>query len=163
MYLFLGSIAFIFIGSFLPWADLGFFSVNGTEGDGVITLILAIAGIVIYFALKNKPKAVKITTIAIGALSLIIAIMSFTGIGDLGVGSPGGGLYMVFIGSIGLIASPFISIGQPFEKQVASQPNNPASQESAASIHVPSSFCSNCGNKHTSGQFCDTCGHKQAE
>lgn len=158
MYLFLGSIAFICIGSFLPWANWGMLSVNGTEGDGVITLILAIVGAVMYFAFKNKPKVVKISTIVIGALSLVIAIMSFTGIGDLQVGSPGGGLYMVTIGSIALIISPFINTSRPSTNQYQPQPT---SQEPSTS--VSSSFCSNCGNELTSGQFCNSCGHKKAE
>lgn len=108
MYIFLASVALLFIGSFLPWASFGMFTVSGTEGDGVITIILAIVALVVYFALKNKPTIVKITTIAIGALSLIIAIMSFSGLGELELVSIGGGLIMVLIGAIGLIISGFL-------------------------------------------------------
>jgi hypothetical protein len=34
--------AAVFIGSFLPWAKLGFVSAAGTDGDGIFTIILGL-------------------------------------------------------------------------------------------------------------------------
>ncbi len=108
MYVFLASIALLFIGSFLPWASFGMFTVSGTDGDGVFTIILAIVALIVYFSLKNKPKIAKIITIAIGALSFIIGIVSYTNLDNLQIVSIGGGLIMVLIGAIGLIISGFL-------------------------------------------------------
>jgi opacity protein-like surface antigen len=65
------------LGSFLPWvtADIGAFSVtkNGTEGDGVITLILAVAmGLVFIFG--RKPKSVAWLVIVLAGLVLAVAL-----------------------------------------------------------------------------------------
>lgn len=108
MYVFLASVALLVIGAFLPWVNMGLFSVSGVEGDGVITLILAIIAIIIYFTLKKKPKVVKITTIIAGAVSLIITFVSFSNIGELPFGSFGGGLILTAVGAIGLIISGFL-------------------------------------------------------
>ena len=34
----------VILGAFLPWSRVLIFSVSGTDGDGVITLLLGVAG-----------------------------------------------------------------------------------------------------------------------
>lgn len=41
------------IGSFLPWATVGPITVNGTDGDGTITLVIAAIAAVFAFRLPN--------------------------------------------------------------------------------------------------------------
>lgn len=109
LYLFLGSIVLIVIGSFLPWASMGVFSVSGIEGDGIVTLLLAVVAVVVYFALKKKPTVVSVVVAIIGVLSLIITIISYYNLGELELASPGGGLIMATIGSIALIVSGILN------------------------------------------------------
>ncbi len=72
-----GSAALVVLGSCLPWATVsaGFVSAtkNGIEGDGVITLIIAIvvAGL---FALIKARRTAAILTIIGGALTAAIAV-----------------------------------------------------------------------------------------
>src|SRR4051794_33720231 len=47
-----GSAAVIF-GAFMPWAELGVFTKNGTSGDGMITLGLGIGLVAVVLA--NRP------------------------------------------------------------------------------------------------------------
>ena len=72
-----GGAAFVVVGSLLPWvkAEAGLFSVtkNGIDGDGVLTLLLAVAlGLV--FLLGRNAKAVAWLVIVLAALVLAIAI-----------------------------------------------------------------------------------------
>ncbi len=50
----LGAAALGVLGAFLPWAQAGPFSVNGTDGDGVITLILSVVLAVLGFKLRSR-------------------------------------------------------------------------------------------------------------
>lgn len=63
----IGAAGALLVGSFLPWASVGPFTVSGTDGDGTITLVLAaIAG-----ALLWGRKSVKIV-LALFVLSLLV-------------------------------------------------------------------------------------------
>lgn len=108
MFVFLGSVILLLIGSFLPWAKLGPIGVSGMEGDGVITLVLSIIAIIIYFILKKKPMIVKISTIIIGILSAIIAFVTVVNISEVPFGSVGSGVIVTIIGGIGLTVSAFL-------------------------------------------------------
>jgi hypothetical protein len=96
--LFLGLAAML-AGAFLPWTKIGPFSASGTEGDGLVTLVLALGGGVIAF-FGRRPRAIIIATSAAG-LALIVAFLSYIDVsGGQEVGS---GLYLTLAG--GLVAT----------------------------------------------------------
>lgn len=108
---FLGSCLLVVIGSFLPWAkiDLGFISqtTGGLDGDGGITLALAlIAGALAFFS-KGRNFGLTVGATIAAALCLVIAIIDVLDVssvsGDLGIDSGvsvGYGLWLVLIASI---------------------------------------------------------------
>ena len=55
------------IGSFLPWASVGPFTVNGTSGDGVITLVIAAVAAVFAFRLPKGRGARMVTLMLLTA------------------------------------------------------------------------------------------------
>jgi len=77
----LGGAVLLVLGSVLPWAKLevssGAFSIsdtkNGLDGDGVLTLILAVIAILIFLLVKNRKVTGWLVTVA-GFLAGAIAI-----------------------------------------------------------------------------------------
>jgi peptidoglycan/LPS O-acetylase OafA/YrhL len=98
----------IVIGAFTPWARIGPFTTNGTEGDGVLTLLLALGGSVLAF-FDKRPRGMLIATSAAG-LALVIGAVSFLDISaDVDVGY---GLYMTIVGAlIATLASGVLAFG----------------------------------------------------
>jgi hypothetical protein len=108
------------IGSFLTWATIsgGGVSVNvgGTTegGDGVITLIVAIATAAAAIFLKNKAR--MITVVIGGAILAIVGVVNVldinstaTDYGDIGVSvSVGIGLWMVLAGGVVAVVGAFL-------------------------------------------------------
>ena len=103
------------IGAFLPWATFGIFSVAGTDGDGVITLILFIVfGLIgLWLSRQGDPNVamgVKVLSIILMAVVVVIAVYDIANISSDGDSfikvSPGGGLYLTLISGIaGLIVA----------------------------------------------------------
>lgn len=103
------------IGAFLPWATFGIFSVAGTDGDGVITLILFIVfGLIgLWLGRQGDPNVamgVKVLSIVLMAVVVVIAVYDIANISSEGDSfikvSPGGGLYLTLISGIaGLIVA----------------------------------------------------------
>lgn len=110
----IGGFALAALGSLLPWATLttgfGSVSVNGTDGDGIMTLLMGLAGSALMFlAYSGKSRTV------FSAISIVLAlIIAFVGIvdavdvssavsdgDDFGIrASVGIGLYLVIIGGL---------------------------------------------------------------
>jgi hypothetical protein len=65
------------IGSIGPWATIGIFSKAGTDGDGVITLVLAIAGIVLALLLRRGAR------IAVGIVAVLILAIGIFDVADV--------------------------------------------------------------------------------
>jgi hypothetical protein len=63
------------IGSLGPWASLGIFNKAGTDGDGVITLIAAIVGLVLVLVGRGR--------IAVAVVGLVILATGIYDIGDV--------------------------------------------------------------------------------
>ena len=66
--------AIVILGSFLPWAKVLFFTLNGTDGDGVITLILgalAVGGVLL------KKKWSILVAMLLFVVTAIIGIYDF--------------------------------------------------------------------------------------
>lgn len=108
-----GAALLVLLGSLLPWAtvDTGFgsISVRGTEGDGVLTLLLALAGgaAAVAVVMARKPMA-AIGGIVAGGLALLIGAYDFidlarvSGGGGLVEASVGFGLWLVLLGSLAM-------------------------------------------------------------
>lgn len=99
--------AAVFIGAFLPWASVGAFSKAGTDGDGVLTLLLSIgaAGFGVP-GIRGGKKGLLIGSLVCAALALVIGGIDMADIGSM-TDAPfglevkiGGGLYLTVAGAI---------------------------------------------------------------
>jgi hypothetical protein len=59
----IAAMGLISIGSISPWATLGPFKVDGTNGDGKITLFIAIIGLVTAIASMARPTALALVAL----------------------------------------------------------------------------------------------------
>jgi hypothetical protein len=92
----LGGLAAVAMGAFLPWASVGPFTVNGTDGDGAITLVLAVlAGWLTWT--RKAPRFV-------GLLLLIAAAIGIYDMADVSRLSDDSELFTVTIG-FGLVVT----------------------------------------------------------
>lgn len=96
-----------FIGAFLPWATVGALSVAGTDGDGVLTLILGIAaGALGVSGIRKGKKGLLIGSLVCAALIAIIAGIDIADINSLADGpfgltaKPGGGIILTLVAGI---------------------------------------------------------------
>lgn len=98
------------IGSIGPWATLGVFTTNGTEGDGVVTLI-AMASVALFagISLANGPNVSRaVLTVLVGLVATAISLYNLVNIGDAQTDvfdvavspSIGWGLWLTFLGSV---------------------------------------------------------------
>lgn len=88
----LGSMVVVVIAAFLPWVSLFGISKRGTAGDGAITLILALVGIVVLAVSsrllrpdKRHGKPSQITLIVLAAVVAIIGIADMNGAAAIGL------------------------------------------------------------------------------
>ena len=86
------SMVIVVIAAFLPWVSLFGISARGTDGDGVITLILGLAGIGIlayssslFRAEKVPGRASQITLIVLAALVALIGLFDMNGAAAIGL------------------------------------------------------------------------------
>jgi hypothetical protein len=108
-----GGAGAVAVGSLLPWVTVhsafGSISVAGTEGDGVITLIIGLA-----FAAAYAAKKIPLAAPA-GFAALVMAIYELTNVqsgirdaerelGEFATASVGIGLWIVLIGAIAMLA-----------------------------------------------------------
>src|SRR5690606_12944525 len=98
-------------GSFMPWVDAGFISAAGTEGDGMLTLVLG--AIAVFTSLVRK----SIGTIVAMALVVLIAGYDVANISTMAddsfiTVSPGMGLILVLLAGIGAIVAAAVARGQ---------------------------------------------------
>lgn len=106
-------VAVLVIGSVGPWATAGVISVAGTDGDGVITLILALAAgaALVRYATAGDRRALVGAAVC-GAVSAAIGVYDFVEIqsqgGELLSLSPGWGLYLTVISSVGLAGTAVV-------------------------------------------------------
>jgi hypothetical protein len=88
-----GSALVTVIAAFLPWVSILGVSAIGIEGDGVITLILGLAGATILLVTagvfgaeaKAPAKAINITLIVLAALVTLIALVDMNGAAAVGL------------------------------------------------------------------------------
>ena len=87
----------IVVGAFMPWSELDAFKENGLNGNGVATLVLAIAGI-LATVLGKRPRAVLISASA-ALLCLLFALLDYADISS-GSADVGSGLYLTLAGAV---------------------------------------------------------------
>lgn len=69
----------VVVGSFGPWATVLFFSVSGTEGDGVITLIIGIIAAVLSGLSMGSPSNVKFVILGVlHSIAMVIGIYDWS-------------------------------------------------------------------------------------
>jgi hypothetical protein len=116
-------LAFVALGlcllaSFMPWAKVLFLTVNGTDGDGVLTMLLALAaGVLLFLWYRGERRRrglliASLVTTALGALVFLIdtfdvsrAAAASAG-NDFGLGNGvdvGIGLYLGCVASIAAV------------------------------------------------------------
>jgi hypothetical protein len=103
----------VVIGSLGTWATAlgGIVTVNGTSGDGVITVILALVALAGLWAYRNKPRRwAAVGVLLLGILAFAVGIHALVGIENTvppndslfageDVVDAGWGLYLVVVGS----------------------------------------------------------------
>lgn len=94
------SILVVALAAFLPWASVFGISVRGIEGDGVITLVLAIAGGIVFAlttpifdAAKTAGKRSQISLLVLAVLVALIGLFDMNGAAAMG-------LYLTLFGGI---------------------------------------------------------------
>lgn len=107
----IGTGALMAIGSFLPWARVGIFSVAGTDGDGIFTLIGGV--VVALVGTANRASVITgLGTVVVAGFSMWIVTSVFSNfdIGD--IGSTGSGLYLTGLASLFALIAGFKVFGQ---------------------------------------------------
>lgn len=84
------------LGSFMPWATAGIFSVAGTDGDGVITLVL---GVLIGASMLQKVANLRVVGMAVVLVSAVCGLIVISDGMDLG-DAAGMGIFVVGVGAI---------------------------------------------------------------
>jgi hypothetical protein len=119
-----GGAALVAVGAFLPWvkASAGAFSAtqSGTEGDGVITLLLAVV-VAISFSLIKSRGAAGITTMCLGAAIGVIAAYDLFDISSKAEGistgldvsaSPQIGLILTGLAALAIVVGAALALGE---------------------------------------------------
>jgi hypothetical protein len=88
------------LAAFLPWVSIFGISARGTDGDGVITLILSLVGLAVLMfssrALRPERAAGKVSNITLIVLAAIVALV---GLIDMS-GAAAIGLYLTLFAGI---------------------------------------------------------------
>ena len=117
------AILVVALGAFLPWVSVLGISVNGIEGDGIITLVLAIAGGATLAATTGLvgPERTqgRITQIA---LIVLAAIVTLIGIVDMN-GAAAIGLYLTLFGGIAWV------VGASWQLKLSKDTESPSDVE----------------------------------
>jgi len=120
------SILVVALAAFLPWVSIFGISVSGIRGDGVITLILAVAGgvvLAVTAGLFGEPKgAGKASQIALLVMSALVALI---GILDMN-GAAAIGLYLTLFGGIAWAVGSAWQLS--VSKKAASHSDSPPAQ-----------------------------------
>lgn len=116
------------VGSLLPWARSGIFTLAGTDGDGILTLVAGV--IVAAVGLSNQATWITGTgVIVLGAGSLWIAWNTFSNLTEAGIdtGSVGGGLLVTLVASLFAVIAGAKIVGEAGKTAAQSESPPPAS------------------------------------
>jgi len=101
----------ILVGSFMPWVQVGIFTISGTSGDGVLTAILAL--VLAGFAFARNQRAAGTAVIAISVSVLWLSWSAFGRLTAGGIGSTGTvgvGLLLVMFASLFAILPGLVAL-----------------------------------------------------
>lgn len=94
------SILVVLLASFLPWASFAGFTAWGLEGDGVITLVLGLAGAVLLAintgligGARRTGPGLPITLLVVASLVALVGLIDMNGLASIG-------LYLTFLGGV---------------------------------------------------------------
>jgi len=98
-----GAAAVVLIAAFLPWVSLWGMNAYGIEGDGVITLVLSIAALVILALSTELLGAPKIPT-KVGNIIVLVAggLISLVGLIDMNRAAAIG-LFLTLLGGLAMV------------------------------------------------------------
>ena len=91
------------IGAFLPWASVGSLSFNGTEGGGLLNLILAGIGMTALLVARGRRwgMLLNVVTAALAALIVAVNLSDVERFADsIGTVSTGIGLWISLVGTV---------------------------------------------------------------
>ena len=115
------AILIVALGAFLPWASFLGISKIGVEGDGLITLVLAIVGAIILVmttgvigAERPPSRVASITQVVIAVIVSLIALIDMNGLASIG-------LYLTLFGGIAWVVGAAWQLARP--QPSTSQPN----------------------------------------
>ena len=118
------AILVVALAAFLPWVSIFGVSVRGIEGDGAITLALAVAGGIVLalttglFGRQKVPgKKSQIPLLVLATLVALVGLMAMSGAAAIG-------LYLTLFGGIAWVVGAAWQLS--ISKQNASQPDEPA-------------------------------------
>jgi hypothetical protein len=119
-----GGAALVAVGAFLPWvkASAGDFSAteSGTDGDGVITLLLAVL-VAVSFSLIKSRRAAAISTMCLGAGIAVVAAFDLFDISSKAEGlstgldvstSPQVGLLLTGVAALAIVVGAALALGE---------------------------------------------------
>jgi len=109
-YFLIGTGVLMAIGSFMPWGQAGIFTVSGTQGDGVLTLIAGVIIAIIGIA-RRATAAAGIAVIVLAGGSGLIVLNIVAGFADT-PGLIGTGLYVVGLAALFALIAGFKTIGE---------------------------------------------------
>lgn len=94
------AIVVVVLSAFMPWVSLLGFSKSGVEGDGVITLVVALAGAVLLVVTggavgspRTPSRASQIVLLVLAAIVSLVALLDMSGLAAVG-------LYLTLLGGI---------------------------------------------------------------
>lgn len=94
------AILVVIVAAFLPWVSIFGISVLGIEGDGIITLALAVAGGIVFalttslFGRQEVPgNKSQVSLLVLAALVALVALVSMSGAAAIG-------MYLTLFGGI---------------------------------------------------------------
>ena len=127
------SALLVVLGAFMPWVKLGFLSANGTDGDGVITLLLGVvAGVLVLVAAQSQGRLVSFGIGGAGVVIVAVAAYDIITINDAlndsdnifaSSATVGEGLYVTALGGVGLVVGSFMTV------KAGSVPNRSAADD----------------------------------
>ncbi|WP_332643794.1 hypothetical protein [Aeromicrobium sp.] len=119
------SIVVVAVAAFLPWVSLFGISVIGVEGDGIMTLVLALAGGVVLalttgiFTTPGHPgMRSQVTLLVLAVLVALIGLVDMNGAAAIG-------LYLTLFAGVAWVVGAAWQLN--LSKAAATEPNGPAS------------------------------------
>jgi hypothetical protein len=144
------SVLMVVIGAFLPWVKLGLLSASGTDGDGVITLILGlVAGALVLSSAKKGSGLIGCAILAIGAVIAGVAAYDFTNVSDaikqsnnvfVSNATVGMGLYLTGLGGVALLVGGIMTMGAGESKRELSPASVGLSESKRGPDATPSAW-----------------------